>query len=174
MSYNAPVMRRCDGIGRRAGLKIPWWRHRVGSSPTTGTKTHGQNRCHRLLQPMTSIFQPVLRKNSHFFSQKVRTHLVQFYCNFIDVILAFGAIVGFELTPNQDLAPNQVAPFLKRRRFQKGRYFYSQSLKPNMSFKSVSFGPWSGRQKLAPFFISTINERLANSQTISPQTEQTM
>ena len=29
---------RCDGIGRRDGLKIRWWRHRVGSSPTTGTK----------------------------------------------------------------------------------------------------------------------------------------
>ena len=24
--------------GRRGGLKILWWRHRVGSSPTTGTK----------------------------------------------------------------------------------------------------------------------------------------
>ena len=30
-------MCRCDGIGRRAGLKIPWWQHRVGSTPTTGT-----------------------------------------------------------------------------------------------------------------------------------------
>ena len=29
---------RCDGIGRRAGLKIPWWRHRAGSTPATGTK----------------------------------------------------------------------------------------------------------------------------------------
>ena len=29
---------RYDGIGRRDGLKIRWWRHRVGSSPTTGTK----------------------------------------------------------------------------------------------------------------------------------------
>ena len=29
--------RRLDGIGRRAGLKIPWWRHRVGSTPTAGT-----------------------------------------------------------------------------------------------------------------------------------------
>lgn len=24
--------------GRRCGLKIRWWQHRVGSSPTTGTK----------------------------------------------------------------------------------------------------------------------------------------
>ena len=31
-------IRRCDGIGRRDGLKIRWWQHRVGSSPTTGTK----------------------------------------------------------------------------------------------------------------------------------------
>ena len=30
-------MSRSDGIGRRDGLKIRWWRHRVGSSPTTGT-----------------------------------------------------------------------------------------------------------------------------------------
>ena len=31
-----PPICRCGGIGRRAGLKIPWWQHRVGSSPTTG------------------------------------------------------------------------------------------------------------------------------------------
>ena len=29
---------RCDGIGRRSGLKIHRWRHRAGSSPATGTK----------------------------------------------------------------------------------------------------------------------------------------
>ena len=34
--YNINIC-RCDGIGRRDGLKIRWWRHRVGSSPTTGT-----------------------------------------------------------------------------------------------------------------------------------------
>ena len=28
---------RCDGIGRRDGLKIRWWRHRAGSTPATGT-----------------------------------------------------------------------------------------------------------------------------------------
>ena len=28
---------RCDGIGRRSGLKIHRWRHRTGSSPVTGT-----------------------------------------------------------------------------------------------------------------------------------------
>ena len=32
--------RRCDGIGRRSGLKIHRWRHRAGSSPATGTKAH--------------------------------------------------------------------------------------------------------------------------------------
>ena len=38
--YNIPVSTcRCDGIGRRDGLKIRWWRHRVGSSPTTGTSS---------------------------------------------------------------------------------------------------------------------------------------
>ncbi len=30
-------IRRCVGTGRRDGLKIRWWQHRVGSSPTTGT-----------------------------------------------------------------------------------------------------------------------------------------
>ena len=29
---------RRDGIGRRAGLKIQWWRHRAGSTPASGTK----------------------------------------------------------------------------------------------------------------------------------------
>ena len=37
MLYNTQAPCRCDGIGRRDGLKIRWWRHRVGSSPTTGT-----------------------------------------------------------------------------------------------------------------------------------------
>ena len=31
-------MCRCDGIGRRSGLKIHRWRQRTGSSPVTGTK----------------------------------------------------------------------------------------------------------------------------------------
>ena len=42
MRYNMSgakiVPGRCDGIGRRAGLKIQWWRHRTGSTPVTGTK----------------------------------------------------------------------------------------------------------------------------------------
>ncbi len=29
---------RCDGIGRRVGLKIQWWQHRAGSTPATGTR----------------------------------------------------------------------------------------------------------------------------------------
>ncbi len=33
-----PLFCRCDGIGRRSGLKIHRWRHRAGSSPATGTK----------------------------------------------------------------------------------------------------------------------------------------
>ena len=32
---------RCDGIGRRSGLKIHRWRQRAGSSPATGTKIRG-------------------------------------------------------------------------------------------------------------------------------------
>ena len=35
--YYRSILGRHDGIGRRAGLKIPWWRHRVGSTPTAGT-----------------------------------------------------------------------------------------------------------------------------------------
>ena len=30
--------RRCDGIGRRSGLKIHRWQQRAGSSPATGTR----------------------------------------------------------------------------------------------------------------------------------------
>ena len=32
-----PVPRRCDGIGRRAGLKIQSWQQGAGSTPATGT-----------------------------------------------------------------------------------------------------------------------------------------
>ena len=37
--YNGAIYNtcRCDGIGRRSGLKIHRWRHRAGSSPATGT-----------------------------------------------------------------------------------------------------------------------------------------
>ena len=31
------MFRRCDGIGRRAGLKIQSWRQGAGSTPATGT-----------------------------------------------------------------------------------------------------------------------------------------
>ena len=31
------MFRRCDGIGRRAGLKIRSWRQGAGSTPATGT-----------------------------------------------------------------------------------------------------------------------------------------
>ena len=31
-------VRRCGGIGRRKGLKIPRWQHRAGSSPATCSK----------------------------------------------------------------------------------------------------------------------------------------
>ena len=34
--YNI-LVRRCDGIGRRNGLKIRRWQHRAGSTPATGT-----------------------------------------------------------------------------------------------------------------------------------------
>ena len=31
------TMRRCGGIGRHKGLKIPRWKHRTGSTPVSGT-----------------------------------------------------------------------------------------------------------------------------------------
>ena len=34
-----PLICRCDGIGRRSGLKIHRWRQRTGSSPVTGTSS---------------------------------------------------------------------------------------------------------------------------------------
>ena len=46
-------MCRCDGIGRRDGLKIRWWRHRVGSSPTTGTTS--EQALYRLLRLFSKV-----------------------------------------------------------------------------------------------------------------------
>ena len=36
---NRVIKRDCrsGGTGRRAGLKIPWWQHRIGSIPICGT-----------------------------------------------------------------------------------------------------------------------------------------
>ena len=49
-------VRRCGGIGRRKGLKIPRWQHRAGSSPAT---------CSKLKMRETTI----LRRFSYFFAQ---------------------------------------------------------------------------------------------------------
>ena len=43
--YNHPCSCRCDGIGRRSGLKIHRWRHRAGSSPATGTTSEQSPLC---------------------------------------------------------------------------------------------------------------------------------
>ena len=62
---------RCDGIGRRSGFKIRRWRHRVGSSPTTGTKTEPiiDTMCHLSVQFLyarkalkTGAFQAIMGK----------------------------------------------------------------------------------------------------------------
>ena len=46
MGYTIQVMCRCDGTGRRTGLKIPRWQHRAGSTPATGTNKKGHlERC---------------------------------------------------------------------------------------------------------------------------------
>lgn len=37
--FTSALLRRRDGIGRRAGLKIPWWQHRIGSTPIAGTRS---------------------------------------------------------------------------------------------------------------------------------------
>jgi hypothetical protein len=42
--YNQLRFCRCDGIGRRAGFKIQWWQHRIGSTPITGTKQQRSGR----------------------------------------------------------------------------------------------------------------------------------
>ena len=72
---------------------------------------------------MASIFSLLLGKNSHFIAQKVRTHLVQFYCNFVDGISAFRAICGFEPARGTVLAPKQVLLLQKIDRFQKVAIF---------------------------------------------------
>lgn len=39
VSYKTETSWPDGGMGRRWGLKNPWWVHRVGSSPTPATKT---------------------------------------------------------------------------------------------------------------------------------------
>ena len=56
--YNNRGICRCDGIGRRSGFKIRRWRHRVGSSPTTGTKSE-RNPLHSVLR--RSLFRAALK-----------------------------------------------------------------------------------------------------------------
>ena len=43
--YNTCCLCRCDGIGRRSGLKIHRWRQRTGSSPVTGTTWSQSSLC---------------------------------------------------------------------------------------------------------------------------------
>ena len=43
--YNVTCTGRCDGIGRRSGLKIHRWRQRTGSSPVTGTTWSQSSLC---------------------------------------------------------------------------------------------------------------------------------
>ena len=62
------VPRRYDGIGRRDGLKIRWWRHRVGSSPTTGTTS--EQALYRLLR---LFFAKVRARSCHCSSFPNRT-----------------------------------------------------------------------------------------------------
>ncbi len=47
---------RCDGIGRRSGLKIHRWRQRAGSSPATGTKNNGRGSNSGFLLFTASLF----------------------------------------------------------------------------------------------------------------------
>ena len=71
--YNRPVSTgRCDGIGRRDGLKIRWWRYRVVSSPCRSKRSDvcsdffqksacihlRHNRCAECLPPSGPVFVP--------------------------------------------------------------------------------------------------------------------
>jgi len=67
-----------------------------------------------------------LRQNSRFVAKKVRTHLVQFYCNFIDIILAFWAILGFEPARGTVLAQKQVLLFKKFTDFKRSLFLFSK------------------------------------------------
>ena len=51
-----PLKCRGGGTGRRAGLKIRWWRHRVGSIPTLGT-----NRLNDQIQSLTTKKDPIFK-----------------------------------------------------------------------------------------------------------------
>ena len=53
---------RCDGIGRRSGLKIHRWRQRTGSSPVTGTITDTVT--DRIISVAVSVFYPKFQKTS--------------------------------------------------------------------------------------------------------------
>ena len=48
-----PLICRCDGIGRRSGLKIHRWRQRTGSSPVTGTTS--EQALYRLLRLFSKV-----------------------------------------------------------------------------------------------------------------------
>ena len=60
---------RNDGIGRRAGLKIQWWRHRAGSTPASGTsrmrvgKSHSS--VHQFVYPLLGCANFYCNKNIH-------------------------------------------------------------------------------------------------------------
>ena len=59
--YNVTCTGRCDGIGRRSGLKIHRWRQRTGSSPVTGTTSEQTSyRLLRLFYKSQSALTPLL------------------------------------------------------------------------------------------------------------------
>ena len=61
LRYNGRVTGRCDGIGRRSGLKIHRWRQRTGSSPVTGTTSEQTSyRLLRLFYKSQSALTPLL------------------------------------------------------------------------------------------------------------------
>ena len=58
---NVTCTGRCDGIGRRSGLKIHRWRQRTGSSPVTGTTSEQTSyRLLRLFYKSQSALTPLL------------------------------------------------------------------------------------------------------------------
>ena len=92
-------------------------------------------------------------KNSHILAHKVRTRLVQYYCNFIDIILAFWAILGFEPARGAVLAPKymqdkaivvHLTPELQK----------AENVKLSQDFKSNGIGFFKGSAAMMQYWAN--------------------
>ena len=85
-SYDSPCrFSQSGGIGRRAGLKIPWPSGRVGSTPTSGTRSPAlrgfclaeavpsvRNSCFAEAARFVKFLYRALPSNTHTWKSKVR------------------------------------------------------------------------------------------------------